>query len=122
VKIDSVYFDPVIEGMFQAVHGGAGTTARIARIDGLDICGKTGTAQNPHGKDHSIFIAFAPRENPKIAVAVYVENAGFGSTWSAPIASFIIEKHLKGSIDKSRSWLENRILTGDLINVQATDN
>ncbi len=122
VKIDSLYFDPVVEGMYQAVHGGPGTTARIARIDGLDICGKTGTAENPHGKDHSIFIAFAPRNNPKIAVAVYVENAGFGATWSAPIASFIIEKHLRDSIDKSRIWLEDRILNGDLINVQTSDN
>jgi penicillin-binding protein 2 len=122
VKIDTVYFPVVIEGMHQAVHGGAGTTARIARIDGLDICGKTGTAQNPHGKDHSIFIAFAPKENPQIAVAVYVENAGFGSTWSAPIASLIIERYLKGTIDKSRYWLEKRILEGDLINVQTSNN
>jgi penicillin-binding protein 2 len=122
VKIDSVYFKPVVEGMYLAVNGGAGTTARIARIDGLDICGKTGTAQNPHGKDHSIFIAFAPKDDPKIAVAVYVENAGFGATWSAPIASLVIEKYLSDSISRSRLWLENRILEGDLINVQKTNN
>jgi penicillin-binding protein 2 len=62
------------------------------------VCGKTGTAQNSHGKDHSIFIAFAPKDNPKIAIAVYVENAGFGSTYAAPIASLMIEKYLKGEI------------------------
>ncbi len=63
-------------------------------IPGIDICGKTGTAQNPHGKDHSLFISFAPRYNPKIAVAVIVENAGFGSTYAAPISNLVIEKYL----------------------------
>ncbi|MDD4745880.1 MAG: penicillin-binding protein 2 [Salinivirgaceae bacterium] len=119
-KIEPIHFDPVIEGMFMAVNGESGTTARIARINDIEVCGKTGTAENPHGKPHSIFIAFAPRENPKIAVAIYVENAGYGSTWSAPIASLIIEKYINGSVDKSRTWLENRILNADLINVQAT--
>ena len=77
----------------------AGGTARLARIKDLSICGKTGTVQNPHGKDHSVFIAFAPKENPKIAVAVFVENAGFGGTWAAPIASLVIEKYIKGKIE-----------------------
>lgn len=122
VKVDSIHFVPVVEGMYQAVNGGAGSTARIARVENLELCGKTGTAQNPHGKDHSIFIAFAPKENPQIAVAVYVENAGFGATWSAPIASLIIEKYLKNNIDQSRHWIEKRILEGDLINVQKTSN
>ena len=62
------------------------------------VCGKTGTAQNPHGKDHSVFIAFAPKDNPKIAIVVFVENAGFGATYAAPIASLMIEKYLKGEI------------------------
>jgi penicillin-binding protein 2 len=62
------------------------------------VCGKTGTAQNPHGRDHSVFIAFAPKENPKIAIAVYVENAGFGATYAAPIASLMIEKYLRHEI------------------------
>ncbi len=119
-KIDPKYFPIVIEGMFQAVNGGAGSTARVARVDGLDICGKTGTAQNPHGKDHSIFIAFAPKDNPKIAVAVYVENAGFGATWSAPIASLIIERYLKGEISPSRKYLEDRILQANLIDGKAS--
>jgi len=101
-------FEPVIEGMEGAVNGGAGSTARGARLDSIIICGKTGTAQNPHGKDHSIFVAFAPKDNPQIAIAVYVENAGFGSTFAAPIASLMIEKYLTGSI--KRKYLEDYVL------------
>jgi penicillin-binding protein 2 len=101
-------FEPVIEGMEGAVNGGEGSTARGARLDSIIICGKTGTAQNPHGKDHSIFVAFAPKEDPKIAIAVYVENAGFGSTFAAPIASLMIEKYLTG--DVKRTYLENHVL------------
>ena len=98
-----------------AVNGepGSGATARIAAVPELDICGKTGTAQNPHGEDHSIFIAFAPKDNPKIAIAVYVENAGFGATYAAPIASLMIEKYLKDSI--SRPYLEEYILNTNLM-------
>jgi len=114
-KIDSANFEKVIEGMYRVVNGGEGSTARIAAIDSIAVCGKTGTAQNPHGKDHSIFIAFAPRDNPKIAISVFVENAGFGSTWAAPIASLMIEKYLKGHISRRRKWLEQRVLNGDLI-------
>ncbi len=98
------------------MQGPGGGTALIARIPGIVICGKTGTAQNPHGDDHSVFIAFAPKDNPKIAIAVYVENGGFGATWAAPIASLMIEKYLTGAISTRRTWLENRILEGDLIN------
>jgi len=101
-------FEPVIEGMEGAVNGGAGSTARGARLDSIIICGKTGTAQNPHGKDHSIFVAFAPKDNPQIAIAVYVENAGFGSTFAAPIASLMIEKYLTGNI--KRKYLEDHVL------------
>jgi hypothetical protein len=72
------------------------------------MCGKTGTAQNPHGANHSVFIGFAPKDNPKIAIAVYVENAGFGATYAAPIASLMIEKYLKGEI--TNKTLEKRIL------------
>ena len=113
-SIDSAWFEPVIEGMYRAVNSPDGGTARIARIPGISVCGKTGTAENPHGDDHSVFIAFAPRENPQIAIAVYVENAGFGSTMAAPIASLLIEKYLTGSA--SRKWLEDRILDADFIN------
>lgn len=113
--IDSSYFPPIINGMYQAVNGeaGSGSTARIAAVPGLDICGKTGTAQNPHGADHSIFVAFAPKDNPKIAIAVYVENAGFGATYAAPIASLMIEKYLKDTI--TRPYLEQYILNTNLL-------
>ncbi len=114
-KIDTAYFTPILKGMEAAVHGPNGGTALIARIPDIVICGKTGTAQNPHGEDHSVFIAFAPKDNPKIAIAVYVENGGFGSTWAAPIASLMIEKYLTEAISSRRTWLENRILEGDLI-------
>ena len=81
------------------------------------MCGKTGTAQNPHGANHSVFIAFAPKDNPKIAIAVYVENAGFGATYAAPIASLMIEKYLKGAI--TNKVLEKRILE---LNLQGTNS
>ena len=77
-------------------------TAAAAKIEGIDICAKTGTAQNPHGKNHSVFVAFAPRENPRIAICVVVENAGFGATWAAPIASLMMEQYLKDSISSAR--------------------
>jgi len=112
VNIDKKYFDPVIDGMARVV-GEDGGTARRARIDSIIVCGKTGTAQNPHGKDHSIFIAFAPKDNPKIAIAVYIENAGFGGTWAAPIASLMIEKYLTDSI--SSPLKEKEILEANLI-------
>ena len=95
--VDVQYFDPIVEGMWRAVHRDGGTAA-IARVEGLDICGKTGTAQNPHGADHSTFLCFAPRENPKIAISVYVENGRFGATVAAPIASLIVEKYLTDTI------------------------
>ncbi|MDA3892508.1 MAG: penicillin-binding protein 2 [Salinivirgaceae bacterium] len=103
-NIDSALFEYAIEGMYKAVNGEDGGTARIARFKDLDICGKTGTAQNPHGENHSIFIAFAPRDNPQIAISVYVENSGAGSSWAAPIASLMIEKYLTDTV--SRGWLE----------------
>ncbi|MFO7924470.1 MAG: penicillin-binding protein 2 [Bacteroidales bacterium] len=119
-SVDSVWFEPVIEGMYRAVNGPDGGTARIAQVGELDICGKTGTAENPHGDDHSVFIAFAPRDNPKIAISVYVENAGFGSTMAAPIASLMIEKYLNGDI--TRKWLEDRILSADFININQSES
>jgi len=118
-SIDSVYFRYIIEGMDLAVNGvpGSGSTARIAALPDIRICGKTGTAQNPHGKDHSVFFAFAPKDDPKIAIAVYVENAGFGATWAAPTASLMIEKYLKDSI--SRPDLERYILDANLLDRHA---
>ena len=115
--VDTVHFHKVIGGMYRAVNSGFGSggTASIAAVEGLDICGKTGTAQNPHGHDHSVFICFAPRDNPKIAVAAYVENGGFGATWAAPIASLLTEMYLNGEIGDNRKYLEERILNGNLM-------
>ena len=97
--IKKEYFDIAADGMYDVVHV-AGGTARRARVDGLDICGKTGTAEN-YGNDHSVFIAFAPKNNPKIALAVYVENAqGGGGSWAAPIAGLIIERYLNGEVKR----------------------
>lgn len=120
-KVDSGNYDIIIKGMELAVNGapGTGSTARIARIDSITVCGKTGTAQNPHGEDHSVFVAFAPKENPQIAVSVIVENGGYGATYAAPIASLMIEKYLKRVV--RRTWLENYILTTDLIHGKPED-
>ena len=97
--IDPKYFDIAAAGMYDVVHV-AGGTARRARVDGLDICGKTGTAEN-YGNDHSVFICFAPKDNPKIAMAVYVENAqGGGGTWAAPIAGLLVEKYINGEVKR----------------------
>ena len=116
--IDSKHFETVIEGMHQVVEKG---TARIAKINGLEICGKTGTVENfirlnnekTQLTDHSIFIAFAPKENPKIALAVFIENGYWGARWAAPIASLMIEKYLRKEV--KRKWLEKRITEGSLI-------
>ena len=111
--VDTTHFHTAVEGMYMAVNGGgsAGGTAFSARIPGLDVCGKTGTAQNPHGKDNSVFICFAPKDNPKIAVAAYVENAGFGATWALPVASLMLEKYLNGEISPERQYMEDRMMT-----------
>jgi penicillin-binding protein 2 len=112
VGIEWKYFVPVIDGMRGAVTGG---TARVANIPDIEVCGKTGTAENPHGKDHSIFYGFAPKDNPKIAIAVYVENAGFGATYAAPIASLMIEKYMNDTIRHERKFLEQRIVNANLL-------
>lgn len=110
--VDTSYFETAVDGMYKAVNGGgsAGGTAFAAAIPGIEVCGKTGTAQNPHGKDNSVFICFAPKDNPKIAVAAYVENAGFGATWALPVASLMLEKYLTGEICPQRKYLEQRML------------
>lgn len=115
--VDTVHFRRVVNGMYRAVNSGFGSggTASIAAVPGLEICGKTGTAQNPHGDDHSVFICFAPKDNPKIAVAAFVENGGFGATWAAPIASLLTEKYLTGEIRPERKYLEDRVLDGNLL-------
>ncbi|NNK89664.1 MAG: hypothetical protein HKO89_03580, partial [Saprospiraceae bacterium] len=110
VGIDSIHFPRVINGMHRTITQGTG---RKAYVRDLDICGKTGTSENPHGDDHSVFFAFAPKDNPRIALAVYVENAGFGGDIAAPIAGLVLEKHLKKDI--SRPLLEERIKNINLI-------
>lgn len=123
-RIDSIYFEKrqphikreyyedVAEGMRMAVLGG---TCRGANLPGVEVAGKTGTAQNPHGRDHSAFMGFAPYNDPKIAVAVYVENAGFGATYGVPIGSLIIEKYLNGEIHSSRKHVEERMYNSNTI-------
>ena len=113
--VDPVHFDAVIPGMWRAVNGGpdSGATAWRVAVPGLDLCGKTGTAQNPRGADNSVFICFAPKDDPKIAIAAYVEAGGFGAAVAAPIASLMVEQYLTGSI--SRPALEKEMLTKDLM-------
>lgn len=108
--IDPRYFEIVVDAMHGVVEEG---TARNAKTDSIIICGKTGTAQNPHGKNHSIFIAFAPMDNPKIAISVVIENAGFGATWAAPIASLMIEKYLTREV--KRKEVEQAMINANLI-------
>jgi penicillin-binding protein 2 len=107
--IDSAYFTFVRDAMSDAIYG----TASRAIIPGITLCGKTGTAQNPHGADHSVFMAFAPKEDPQIAIAVYVENAGWGGRAAASIASLMIEKYLTGEV--KRKHLEDYVLKGDFL-------
>jgi penicillin-binding protein 2 len=115
--ISTKHFDPVVEGMANVVKKG---TARVAAVRGIEVCGKTGTIENftkingvrTQLTDHSMFIAFAPKENPKIALAVIVENGYWGGRWAAPIASLVIEKYLTG--DVKRKWLEKRMMEGSL--------
>ncbi|MBE50843.1 MAG: hypothetical protein CMP51_04040 [Flavobacteriales bacterium] len=110
--ISSKHFNKIINGMTDVMEKSEGT-AQKSKVENLNICGKTGTAQNPHGEDHSTFIAFAPKENPKIAIAVYVENGGAGSEWAAPIGALIIEKYMKKSV--SNKNIENKIMKGVLV-------
>ena len=114
-SIESRHFDVIQEAMLDVFEGDHGT-ARWSKLPGVKICGKTGTVQNPHGKDHSMFIAFAPFDNPQIAMSVIVENSGYGSTWAAPIASLLVEKYLNDTI--TRPHIEKRMLEGNLISAK----
>jgi penicillin-binding protein 2 len=113
IEIDSAHFKTIINGMEDVVENTELGTSNVAKLENISVCGKTGTAQNPHGEDHSIFIAFAPKNNPKIALAVYIENGGWGSTWAVPIGSLMIEKYLTDTI--SRPKLETIITEGKII-------
>lgn len=110
--VESRHYDAVAEGMRMAVTGG---TCRRAAIPGIEVCGKTGTAQNPHGKDHSAFMGFAPYHEPKIAVAVYVENGGWGATYGVPIGSLVMEKYLTGTIAPERKYMEEQMLNSSIV-------
>ena len=112
--IDEKYFDVVHRGMARVMTDGTG---RFYNVPELKICGKTGTVENPHGEDHALFIGFAPQDDPKIAIAVAVENAGFGSTWACPIATMVIEQYLTGEI--KRKWLYERMINANLIDNQS---
>lgn len=112
-SIDEKYFDVVHRGMARVMTDGTG---RFYNVPELKICGKTGTVENPHGEDHALFIGFAPQDDPKIAIAVAVENAGFGSTWACPVATMVIEQYLTGEI--KRKWLYERMINANLIDNQ----
>ncbi len=95
-KVDPRHFETIVEGMWRGVH--VDGTSRAAYLEGYDVCGKTGTAQNPRGRDHSTFLSFAPKNNPRIAISVYVENGGFGAAAALPIASLLEELYLTDTI------------------------
>lgn len=112
VGVDSKHFTTVVDAMAEIVQG----TARVARVEGVEICGKTGTVQNKDAFDHSAFMAFAPKEQPKIAISVYVENAGWGGGVAAAISGLLIEKYVKGEVASNRSWVENYVMTKAYLN------
>jgi penicillin-binding protein 2 len=109
---DSTYYNIVIEGMSEVVKAGTAAASSLEKV-GIEMCGKTGTAQNPHGKDHSMFVCFAPRNHPRIAVAVAVENGGWGAEWAAPIGSLMVEKYLTDTI--TRPLVEKKMMEANLI-------
>jgi len=113
-KISPEYFEPVIKGMEMAVKYSSALSN--TRIPGITICGKTGTVENPQGSDHSVFMAFSPKDSPRIAISVYIENGVWGSRYAAPIASLLIEKYLTGTISPNRKRIEKRILDANLLN------
>lgn len=111
VGVDEQYFEPVVEGMSRVVNVPGGTGYSI-RIPGIEMCGKTGTAQNPHGKDHAVFFAFAPRKDPKIAIAVMVENMGYGGVWAGPIVSCMVEQYLRDTISLPKA-IQDRVIQAE---------
>ena len=111
-KIPKEYFDIIKEGMYGVTVFG---TAAFIKVPGHEFCAKTGTAQNPHGKNHSLFVCFAPKDNPKIAVAVVVENAGFGATWAGPIGGLLMEKYLNDTLTKESKTKVDYLSNVDLM-------
>ncbi len=114
-KVSPEHYQELIDGMW-LVYQGAGGSARWYKIDSVECAGKTGTAQNPHGENHSLFMAFAPVDHPKIAIAAVVENSGYGATWAAPIATLIMEKYLKGEVKQKAT--EDRMKNAYLLDRQ----
>lgn len=118
--LQTKHFTGIADSIFKYIrHGMAGAvnfgTAKVAQVDSFQVCGKTGTAENPHGRSHSWFSCFAPEENPKIAIAIIVENGGWGATYAAPIASLVAEKYINGFIAERRKPLEERMMNASLI-------
>ncbi|MEL6846655.1 MAG: penicillin-binding transpeptidase domain-containing protein, partial [Bacteroidota bacterium] len=105
-EISPYHYQTVINAMEQVVSSG---TARRAIIEGIPVGGKTGTVENPHGEDHSVFLGFAPVDRPRITIAVIIENAGGGGRWAAPLSACMMEKYLKGEI-QSKTFEYNRLL------------
>ena len=115
-SVDTHYYSYIAEGMRGAVTGTAyGGTCRGAALPDIEVCGKTGTSENPHGKDHSIFMGFAPYQKPKVAIAVFVENAGFGVTYAVPIGKLMLEKYLKGEISEANKATEEYIMNAVIL-------
>lgn len=121
-KIDTKHYDLIVEGMHQAAIKGTVRHAGNLEPEGIVLCGKTGTAQNPHGKDHSVFMGFAPLEEPKIAVCCYVQNGGFGAVFGVPIGSLVIEKYLNGRISDRRKPVEQNMLNASTLNNSGVTN
>ena len=107
------HFEVTVSGMGHAVTGG--TCRGIDLRPEIEVCGKTGTSQNPHGDDHSLFMGFAPKDNPQIAIAVIVENGRFGASNAVPIARLMMQKFFKGSIPESDKWIEQRIVNTSIL-------
>lgn len=110
--IERQYYEEMVTAMRMAVTGG---TCRRAAFGNVAVCGKTGTAQNPHGRDHSAFMGFAPMDDPQIAICVYVENAGFGATFGVPIGSLMMEMYINGKIAPERKWLQDQMINSSTV-------
>lgn len=111
--IKKEHYQSIVEGMARAVTGGTCRGANL--LPDIEVCGKTGTAENPHGKDHSIFMGFAPKDNPKVAIFVIVENAGFGATFGVPVGRLMMQKYLKGEVPASDKYIEDRIVNTTIL-------
>ena len=118
--IDRAHYELTVKGMADAVTVG---TCRGINLEPLvEVCGKTGTSENPHGDDHSLFMGFAPKDNPEVAIAVIVENGRFGATNAVPIARLMLQKYFRGEIPESDKWLEQTIMSREILPYVYTRN